>query len=165
MKNVVNLCGATTTSGEPCRRACADGYTRCNLHGGHTPLARQAAQEALAAAALPSARVHLETVARWFDKRCPTCGYPNGSTEELRAVQKSADSVLNRTGFHPSLTVQVPTAPIDYDSMTEEQLAERALRVLQQLHANRRIPQGEPQPDRMDTVPVEGETIDPEREP
>ena len=100
-------CGALTSSGNPCRRGCAPGHTRCNLHGGHTPLARQAASEALAKAALPSAAALLDIVSSYGRERCDKCGQPTGDPSP---VIRAAQLILDRTGFHPTLTVQTQTA-------------------------------------------------------
>src|ERR1035437_1251798 len=133
MSETVRTCGAATTSGPPCRRAVAPGFTRCNLHGGHTPLARQAAQETLAAAALPSARVPLEIVSRWLDERCPVCGFPTG---DPMPVLRAAQMVLDRTGFGPHATMQVTTTPSPYDHLTLAEMADKAEAFARRLRAD-----------------------------
>jgi hypothetical protein len=105
MKHETRICGATTKdSGEPCKRACIKGGTRCTLHGGNSPLARQAASETLAAAALPAARVLFDIIDEWQRTTCPVCGMPKG---DPGPVIRAAQIVLDRTGFHPSMSVQV----------------------------------------------------------
>ena len=127
-------CGAVGRNGFPCRRHVAPGFTRCALHGGHTPLARQAAAEALARAALPAAEVMFDIIDRWQQTRCPTCGMPSGDPSP---VIRAAQIVLDRTGFGPSATMQVAPAP-EYalpSHLTLAQLADRAEAVARRLRA------------------------------
>jgi hypothetical protein len=98
------MCGATNRDGTACKRAPIRGGTRCTLHGGNSPLARMKASEALAAAAWPAAEVLFEIIERWKERVCPTCGLPKG---DPTAVIRAAQVVLDRTGFHPSMTLEV----------------------------------------------------------
>lgn len=98
----MNTCGAMTRNGWPCLRPTAPGFTRCNLHGGHTPGARQAAAETLARAALPSAEALFDVVDAYHRTRCPTCGQPSNDPSP---VIRAAQIILDRTGFGPNATV------------------------------------------------------------
>jgi hypothetical protein len=110
MRYDTRICGHKTKgSGEPCRRPSIKGGTCCTHHGGHSPLARQAAAETLAAAALPAARVLFEIIEDWRRETCPTCGLPKG---DPGPVIRAAQIVLDRTGFHPALSVQVASSAI-----------------------------------------------------
>ena len=107
MDAIVRYCGATThATGAACRRVLGPGQTRCHIHGGATPLARQATAERLAAAAFPAAAVLYDIVDAWRRETCPTCGFPTG---DAAPVIRAAVAVLDRTGFHPSATIEVKT--------------------------------------------------------
>ena len=155
MDGLTRLCGARTKgSGEPCRRPAIRGGNRCNHHGGHTPLARQTAQENLAKAALPSATALLDIVSDWTRDRCETCGYPKGDpTPVIRAAQ----IVLDRTGFHPTLAVQAVRAPEipDWASwLTDDELAEVSGMIAR---AQERMSSGADREDSMPNDVVEAE--------
>ena len=125
MDGMTRLCGARTKeSGEPCRRPAIRGGNRCNHHGGHTPLARQTAQENLAKAALPSSVALLDIVSDWRRHTCETCGFPRG---EPSPVIRAAQIILDRTGYSPHLTVHAVRAPEipDWASwLTDDELSE-----------------------------------------
>ncbi len=155
MDAMVRICGARTkANGLPCQRVCAPGFNRCNLHGGHSPLARQAAQRALAAAALPAAQVLFDILDRYQSDTCPHCCMPRGDpTPVIRAAQ----IVLDRTGFHPSVSVELsrqePQAAEWGPWMTDDQLRQIGQWIAD---AKRRMAAGEPPEDRM-PQPVEPE--------
>lgn len=137
MNELTRQCRATGRNGLPCRRYVAPGFTRCNLHGGHTPLARQAAAEALARAALPGAEALFDIIDRYHRETCPTCGYPNG---DPAPVIKAAFGVLDRTGFGPSATVQLTPTPEaellgKFSGMSLAELADRAEAMARRLRA------------------------------
>jgi hypothetical protein len=95
----------------------APGFTRCRLHGGDSPLARQAAQETLAAAALPAAAVLFDILDQWRRTKCPVCGMPTGDPSP---VIRAATAVLDRTGLGPSASLSVSSPgqePRDYAYM------------------------------------------------
>lgn len=133
MNQLTRTCGATARNGLPCRRYVGPGFTRCNLHGGATPLARQAATEALARAALPAAEAMFDIIDRFHHETCPTCGLPNGDpTPVIRAAQ----IVLDRTGFGPSSTLHLEPPPQnDFAHLPLSELADRAEEFARRLRA------------------------------
>ena len=155
MDVMTRLCGATTKgSGEPCRKPVAPGFTRCRHHGGHTPLARQTAQENLAKAALPSAAALFDIVSDWQRHTCATCGYPKGDPSP---VIRAAQIVLDRTGFHPTLAVEAVRAqeiPEWAPYLTDDELAEVSGMITR---AKERLASGA---DREDVVPNEDVNVE-----
>lgn len=109
------ICGAITHSPDrhPCRRALAAGYTRCDKHGGRTPLAEEKAREVLLEARGFAARALNEVLGRWLQgPRCRACGRPD---RDMNPVVKAALGVLDRTGFGPSSTLWVAQTRKDPD--------------------------------------------------
>jgi hypothetical protein len=78
------VCGAETRDGSPCQRSPIPGGSRCHLHGGGSPQARQKAKERLLAAADPAAGALVEIV----------------KDEEARASDRirAAKEILDRAG-------------------------------------------------------------------
>jgi hypothetical protein len=117
----VRLCGALTSSGTPCRRACLRGGVKCALHGGASPDALRVATETLIGARVLAARVLLEVMDNWTADLCDTCGRPKG---DPIPVIRAAQLVLDRTGLGPTstLTVDHATGGASYARwMTQEQ--------------------------------------------
>lgn len=158
MQLTTRFCGATTKSeGVPCRRPVSPGFTRCNMHGGATPLARQAAAETLAAAALPAAGVLFDIVDTWKRTACDKCGMPTGDPSP---VIRAAQIVLDRTGFGPSATLAIAPPP-PKEPWAEWLTVEQAQVVTEFIaDAKRRMRAGEPRPVIIDAyvVPEEGLT-------
>ncbi len=97
-------CDLPIGGGRNCKRFAVKGTTRCSLHGGHTPHARQRALETLAVAAVPAAQVLFEVIHDYRSGACEHCGRPTG---DPGPVIRAAQIVLDRTGFHPSMTVNL----------------------------------------------------------
>lgn len=96
-------CTATARNGERCRRAPIPGGTVCVLHGGRTPLAQQAATEFMASLREPALGVLYRAT-----RNAPPCEHCGRSDADRDPVAlKAAIAILDRTGFHPSLAVQV----------------------------------------------------------
>lgn len=110
---LANQCGALTANGTPCKRYTIRGGTRCTLHGGGSPEAKRVAEEMLAVARVPAARVLLQIIEDWEADRCGVCGRPSG---DAGPVIRAAMAVLDRAGMHPSMSVQVSREP---DTHTE----------------------------------------------
>jgi len=153
MNETTRTCGSLTrTDGHPCRRPVAPGFTKCNLHGGHSPLARQAASETLAAAALPSARVPLEIVSRWLDARCDVCGCPTG--DPMPALN-AAKMVLDRTGFHPSVRIEQepPAKSTEWTRWLTDSECEQMGEIIE--NAKQRMQSGSPLPSEHVDAPLQ----------
>lgn len=98
-------CTGTSRSGERCKRAPIAGGTVCTMHGGKSPLAIQAANQALLAARVPAAELLFEVIEWWRRTTCEACGLPKGDPS---AAIRAAIAVLDRTGLGPtsSLTIE-----------------------------------------------------------
>lgn len=135
--NEPKLCGAPTkdeAGGGPCKRAVVLGATRCSLHGGHTPAARQAASEALARAALPAAEVMFDIINDWKKTKCELCGMPSG---DPGPVIRAAQIVLDRTGFAATARVELVKAENPYRDVSDDQAIEEMQTLLAEMIANR----------------------------
>lgn len=139
-------CGAVTSSGRPCRRAAIRGGTRCTLHGGASPQARQKAEEVLAVARVPAAGVLLRIIHDWQGSACPACGRPSA---DPGPVIRAAIAVLDRTGLHPSLAVRVGPAAESATDPAIEWLTAPQARAMASIFEDcrRRMLAGEPKPE------------------
>jgi hypothetical protein len=97
-------CGALTTAGTRCGRRPYPGGTRCNLHGGASPQAKAVAARTLAIARDYAAEVLQSVLADYLAETCPVCGRPSG---DPRNVIRAAVAVLDRTGLHKTVAVQI----------------------------------------------------------
>src|SRR5438132_4002608 len=101
-------CGATSrTTGGPCKRNCALGFTRCYLHGGASPGAKAAAERALALARLPAIEALHQIIADWEATGCESCGLHSMDDRTLAPLIRACQLVLDRTGMGPRATVEV----------------------------------------------------------
>lgn len=102
-------CTATSKgSGTRCGLAPIPGGFVCHFHGGGVPAVRMAARERLLAMVDPA----LDALMRFLRTAppCPHCGRSDADRDPV--VLRAAQLVLDRTGFHPGVTVQVePPAP------------------------------------------------------
>lgn len=96
-------CTATNRKGDPCGLPPIKGGFVCHFHGGAAPQTRAAAKQRLwellgpAFAALGRALLSAEP--------CEVCGRSDADKDP--AVIRAAQIVLDRTGFHPAVAVQV----------------------------------------------------------
>ena len=97
-------CGATTSSGGPCKRAPIVGGTVCALHGGRAPQTVRVALDALAAFRLPAVRVPIQVILDWEADACDVCGRAKG---DPRPVLAAAKMILDRTGLPGATALQV----------------------------------------------------------
>jgi hypothetical protein len=115
-------CTATNRHGERCGRAPIAGGTVCIPHGGGAPAVQQAAKARLVAMVEPVLGAFEEILAIWRGTRCETCGNPTGDPGPVIQVGRL---VLDRAGFHPTLTVEQVAAPNQYADYSEDQLIAR----------------------------------------
>jgi hypothetical protein len=68
-----------------------------------------------------------EILESWRRTKCEACGHPTG---DPAPVIKVGQLVLDRSGFHPSVTVEQAPKANPYDNLTEDELIERLERTL-----------------------------------
>lgn len=120
-------CGFIRRNGKPCQRACAEGFTKCNLHGQRTLASQLEAQRVLDAARLPACETALEIIERFNEDTCAACGYPNHDVDEQRTVLAAIKLVLDRTGMGAAIKLQVAKqsdADFAIDHLLDEERAE-----------------------------------------
>ena len=102
------LCGAKTSAGTPCRRRPMKGGKRCALHGGGSPLARQAAERRLLYGVSLALDRLIDAVSEHeHDGPCKLCGCSPLARDPV--VIRAALGVLDRSGFGPGLRLQHST--------------------------------------------------------
>lgn len=138
--NPARRCTASRKNGLACKNACKPGFDVCYMHGGEAPLAKAAAEKALALLRHPAIEAlykvmeSLEkTIDQFDDDTCATCGYPRGDAEEKEALIKACRSlaqtcsmVLDRTGLGPRSSLEVKTSDgtLDFKMLTEQERGE-----------------------------------------
>ena len=102
------LCGAKTSAGTPCRRRPIKGGTKCVLHGGGSPLARQAAERRLLYGVSLALDRLIDAVSEHeHEGPCELCGCSPLARDPV--VLRAALGVLDRSGFGPGLRLQHST--------------------------------------------------------
>ena len=96
-------CTATNRAGERCGRTPIPGGFVCAMHGGKNPVVQKTARERLLAMVDPA----LDALLRFLRTAppCEVCGRSDADRDPL--VLRAAQLVLDRTGFHPSVDVQM----------------------------------------------------------
>jgi hypothetical protein len=129
-------CTATNRNGERCRKAPLLGQTICELHGGKAPLSLKAGQARLAMLVEPVLETFRDILDMWHSTRCTGCGHVDAHgnrctgcgnpTGDPMPVIRVGQLVLDRAGFHPTLTVvqQPPMSP--FEGLTIFEVADRA---------------------------------------
>lgn len=151
-------CTGTNRAGERCARAPIVGGTVCSLHGGCSPNAQAAAKTRLLAMVEPVLGVFEDILAIWHTTRCTGCGHVDANgvkctgcgkpTGDPAPVIRVGQLVLDRAGFHPSLTIQqAPPQPNEFEHMTPEELEQRALHLLETVRSLKHSDLGPPGPD------------------
>ena len=123
-------CTATSkTTGQRCGRAPIVGGFVCVMHGGAVPAVRKSARERLLAMVDPA----LDALLRFLRTAppCEHCGRSDADRDPV--VLRAAQLVLDRTGFHPSVSVQVQPTPSQYDGLSLAEMADRAEAVARRL--------------------------------
>jgi hypothetical protein len=163
MRDETTPCGALTRSGASCRRPAIRGGTRCTHHGGDTPHARRKANENLAVAGNIACEYLRDLIAAAQEDACEVCGR---SSADPSPIIRAAQIVLDRSGFHPTMNVQVGKVPA-YEEwvawMTDDELTQVQLCIL---NAKQRMAAGEPRQDTLPTIEANAvlvESTDPEQ--
>lgn len=149
-------CTGTNRNGERCGRAPIVGGTVCVLHGGGIPAVQQAAKVRLLGMVEPVLATFEEILAIWNRTRCDKCGYPTGDPIPVIRV---GQLVLDRAGFHPTLTVEHAPPPDKYDDATIDETIERLETLLAQARAIRDAERANVIEAVFDDVPEEEETL------
>ena len=102
------LCGAKTSAGTPCRRSPMKGGARCPLHGGASPLARQAAERRLLYGVSLALDRLLDVLSEHeHEGPCPACGCSPIARDPV--VIRAALGLLDRSGFGPNVRLEHTT--------------------------------------------------------
>jgi hypothetical protein len=91
-----------------------------------------------------------EILESWRRTKCEACGHPTG---DPAPVIKVGQLVLDRSGFHPSVTVEQAPKANPYDGLSEDELIERLERTLDVAKQAR-------DERRLQAAPIEGHLIE-----
>jgi hypothetical protein len=164
------LCGAKTSAGTPCRRRPIKGGARCVLHGGGSPIAREAAERRLLYGVSLALDRLLDTLSEHeHDGPCALCGC-NPSSRDPNTL-RAAIALLDRSGFGPGLTlrteeeevrvgeVRVTIVEPDSEQLAEYEASDRAALGARTAKYNQELEEQEPEPgDDRHTVSIDQET-------
>lgn len=118
-------CGSRQTStGLPCRRHPAPGYTVCWKHGSRAPQTMAKAERVLAVARMPAVEWVLDELDRANADTCHECGYPHHSLKERKRIDALAFKLLDRTGLGPRQTIDVNSRKVDDNDLMLDRLNE-----------------------------------------
>lgn len=85
----------SSQTGERCKKSAMLGQTVCRKHGGASPQAKKAARERLNDLVDPAISSLKKVLERAID------------SEDYAAVVRAANSILDRTGYHPSQSLEL----------------------------------------------------------
>ena len=85
----------SSQTGERCKKSAMLGQTVCRKHGGASPQAKKAARERLNDLVDPA----IASLKRVLERAI--------ETEDYGAVVRAANSILDRTGYHPSRAIEM----------------------------------------------------------
>jgi hypothetical protein len=107
-------------TGERCQRQPVPGAEVCVVHGGAAPQVQAVAKRRLLALVEPVLDVFEEVVNAWRRTTCATCGFPTG---DVAPVIRVGQLVLDRSGFHPTLTVEHAPPVVDkFEGLSDDEL-------------------------------------------
>jgi hypothetical protein len=144
-------CTATNRAGERCGRAPIVGGFVCAMHGGAVPAVKKAAAERLHAMVDPA----LDAVLRAITVHGPPCEHCGRSDADRDpVVLRAAQMVLDRTGFHPTLTLstQPVAAPPYFQWIPRERLDQITAWMAE---AKSAMAEGEPRPGALPALDAE----------
>jgi hypothetical protein len=126
-------CTATNRAGERCGRAPIPGGFVCLLHGGGAPAVQQSAKARL----LAGADLAIDYLLNLLTPKppCERCGRSDADRDPV--VVRACQLVLDRSGFHPTLTVEQAPPRNEYADLTEDELIERLEKLLESTRARR----------------------------
>lgn len=123
-------CTAHNRQGERCARSPVIGATTCIMHGGATPLSRQAAQRRLAALVEPAIEA-LFSVLDSVGPRCEHCGRSDADANLITA----AKTVLDRTGYAPRMQITLQQPERNFADLSVDALITELERMLTEARA------------------------------
>ena len=139
--NPARQCTGTNRAGERCQRQPIPGGAVCVMHGGSIPAVQATAKLRLLAMVEPILATFEEILASWHRVTCTGCGHvdENGvkcvgcgkPTGDPAPVIRIGQLVLDRSGFHPSLTIQAAPPVDNLAHLSLAELADRAERIAQ----------------------------------
>lgn len=139
--NPTRQCTGTNRAGERCQRQPIPGGTVCINHGGAIPNVQQAAKLRLLAMVEPILTTFEEILTAWHRVTCTGCGNVDANgvkcvgcgkpTGDPAPVIRIGQLVLDRAGFHPTLTIEAQPPGVDLSHLTLLELADRAERIAQ----------------------------------
>ncbi len=145
--NPARRCTGKNRVGEQCRRQPIPGGAVCINHGGGIPAVQAAAKLRLIALVEPVLNAFEEILAAWHRDTCTGCGHVDEQgvkcvgcgrpTGDPAPVIRVGQLVLDRAGFHPTLTLEQAAPPNPYDCCSEDELIERLETLLEAARANR----------------------------
>ena len=133
--NPARQCTGTNRQGERCRRQPIPGGEVCVLHGGAVPVTQDAAKRRLLAMVEPVMSAFEEILDSWHRTTCATCGHPTG---DVAPVIRIGQLVLDRSGFHPTLTLEQAPPPNPFANVNEDDLIVQLEQLLETARENKR---------------------------
>ena len=144
-------CTGKNRGGERCSRQPIAGGSVCTMHGGAIPAVQATAKLRLIAMVEPVLGAFEEILAAWHRTTCVGCGHvdehgntcrgcgkPTGDTAPVIRV---GQLVLDRTGFHPSVTIEQAAPPNAYADLDDDQLIAELEGMLADARASRDLKQ------------------------
>lgn len=161
MSELTRRCNGKNRRGEPCLLSPMPGAHVCYYHGGNAPQVRAAAKNRLLAGADLAIAYLLNLLTP--KPPCEHCGRSDADRDPV--VVKACQLVLDRSGFHPTLTVEHGAGPNEFEGMNIFEVATRAedmarhARALANAEAARLLPTVSEGHVVEDTEPVQDETV------
>ena len=127
-------CTATSKqTGERCKRAPIVGGFVCDLHGGKIPAVRKSARERLLAMVDPALDALLRALKT--GPPCEHCGRSDADKDPV--VIRAAQIVLDRCGYHPTVSIVRAEAPNPFEDFTVDETVAELERLLDTAKAMR----------------------------
>lgn len=132
------LCMGDPVTAQTCRKHALPGAGFCADHGGTTKMMQTAARTRLLYLVEPALRVM---------NKCMASG-------DLNVALKAAQIVLDRAGFHPHATLEIEEKAVDYATMSNMQLRNRAQKLIDALDQMPADNASQVDPDMLEVEPI-----------
>lgn len=145
-------CTATNRAGARCRRQPIPGGDVCVMHGGGAPQVQRSAKARL----LAGADLAIDYLLNLLTPKppCEHCGRSDADRDPV--VVRACQLVLDRSGFHPTLTVEHAAPPNRYADLTNDDLVEKIQGMLADAIAIRDAEHRRALPEATDAVVIDG---------